>query len=286
MFGRPNSDTLELVLGENTFEFSSPEDLGFALAGRAGVPGSRVGSLVEMGDDALRREAEAIRQVEQVFNDALDGSLREVTSISPFLKEIDINLISQDHDWRAIISALNGLDRSFEPYKKVALVKYVQYLAARRQAVTAIYASRKHAKMDVNMGGSDSKLRETAIFSVTELDGEDAAQFSRVPKGETVDVDLSVEGSVAVILAKHRCRLESPGKPVFVDDNEQITTLRRGKNIIGRDASCDVLINSAYRDISRKHLIVEVLDGNNVRLTDISSHGTSMSPHLLDSTSI
>ena len=285
MFGRSNAVPLRLALGESVFEFASPEDLGFALSGRAGVPGSRVSSLVEMGDESLRREAEAIRQVEQLFNDALDGSLRDVTSMSPFLKEIDINLISQDHDWRAIITALNALDGSFEDFKKVALVKYVQYLAARRQAVTAIYASRKHAKMDVNLS-SDSELRETAIFSVTELAGEEARRFSRVPKGETVDIDLRAEGIVTVLVAKHHCRLETSGKPVFVDDSEKVTVLRPGKNIVGRDASCDVLINSAYRDVSRKHLIVEVADGNTVRLTDISSHGTSLSPHLLDNTSI
>lgn len=285
MFGRSSSETLTLVLGDHRYEFATPEDLGFALAGRAGVPGSRVGSLVEMGDEALRREAEAIRQVEKLFNNALDGSLQEVTRISPFLKEIDTNLISQDHDWRAIISALNGLSEPFEPFKKIALVKYTQYLAARRQAVTAIYASRKHAKMDSNLG-SDSQLRETAIFDLSEFPGEEGAEFSRVPKGETVEVDLSMEGSVHVLLAKHRCRVESPGKPVFVDDNEQVTKLRRGKNIIGRDATCDVLINVAYRDVSRKHLIIEVADENNVRLTDISSHGTSLSSHLLENTSI
>ena len=77
MFGRSNTDVLTLELGENRYEFASPEDLGFALAGRAGVPGSRVGSLLEMGDEALRREAEAIRQVEKLFNNALDGLLRE-----------------------------------------------------------------------------------------------------------------------------------------------------------------------------------------------------------------
>ena len=72
----------------------------------------------------------------------------------------------------------------------------------------------------------------------------------------------------------------------FSDDDDVSTTLRRGKNIVGRDASCDVLMNSAYREVSRKHLIIEVAEPNLVRLTDISSHGTFLSPRLLENTSI
>jgi len=285
MFGRSQSNGLKLILRENAYTFSSPEDFAFALSGRAGVPGSRVGSLVEMSDEALRREAEAIRQVEQTFNAALDGSLHDVTSISAFLKEIDLALISHDHDWRTIISALNAMEEPHESYKQVALVKYVQYLAARRQTVTAIYATRRHAKSDGN-GGTESKLRETSIFDVAELADEHEGLFRRIPKGETVEIGLTMDSSVAVVLAKHVCHLDNDGKPFFVDDAERVTRLRRGKNIVGRDASCDVLINSAYRDVSRKHLILEVTDDTTLRLTDISSHGTSVDPRLLDSTSI
>jgi len=285
MFGRAQTRGRRRRLGESSYEFPTAEDFAFALTGRASVPGSRVSALVEMGDEALRREAEAIRQVEQMFNNALDGSLRDVTSISPFLKEIDINLISQDHDWRTIISALNAIEDPHEPYAKVALVKYVQYLAARRQAVTAIFATRRNARPEGAAGGN-GKLRDTALFEVAELSSEEAARFRRIPKGETVEIDLGAEDAVALLLAKHCCRLGNDGKPVFVDDADRSTPLRRGKNIVGRDASCDVIINASYRDISRKHLIVEVAGDNLVRLTDISSHGTFIHPRLLDNTSI
>jgi len=285
LFGLASSKALKLRLGDATYEFASAEDFAFALAGRAGVPGTRVGALVEMNAESLRREAEAIRQVEQVFNDALDGSLRDVTRIGPFLKEMDLSLISQDHDWRAIIGALNAIDEPLEDYKKVALVKYVQYLAARRQAVTAIYAVKRGARPDA-AADIDGKLRETAIFDVTELANLEPNLFMRMPKGETVEIDLASEGAVIVMLAKHRCRIESNGKVSFVDDSGRITPLRRGKNIVGRDTSCDAQVNVAYREVSRKHLIIEVVDAQIIRLTDISSHGTSLSPKLLENTSI
>ena len=208
MFGRSSSRALKIRIGDAGFEFLSPEDFAFALAGRAGVPGTRVTALVEMSDDALRHEAEAIRKVEQMFNSALDGLLRDVTSISPFLKEIDLNLISQDHDWRRIITALNATEESHEAYKKVALVKYVQYLAARRQAVTAVYSTRRGTDPASVDSERDSKLRETAIFDVTQLADGSGEDFARMPKGETVEIDLSDDESVPVLLAKHRCRIE------------------------------------------------------------------------------
>lgn len=284
-FGSHNARGLKLTLGDASYEFASPEDFAFALSGRAGVPGTRVGALVDMNGETLRREAEAIRQVEQVFNDALDGSLRDVTRIGPFLRDMDLSLISQDHGWRTIIGALNSIDEVHEAYKKVALVKYVQYLAARRQAVTAIYALKRGARPDAGPD-AESKLRETAIFDVTELADHDAHQFARMPKGETVEIDLEAEGSITLMLAKHRCQLESNGKISFIDDSGRVTPLRRGKNIVGRDTSCDVQVNVAYREVSRKHLIIEVVDAHAVRLTDISSHGTSLSPKLLENTSI
>jgi hypothetical protein len=63
MFKRPNSHSLRLQIGDSSYEFAEPEDLAFALAGRAGVPGTRISALVEMNDLSLRREAEAIRHL-------------------------------------------------------------------------------------------------------------------------------------------------------------------------------------------------------------------------------
>ena len=110
--------------------------------------------MLELDDDALLREAEAIRAVEQRFADALSGSLENVTSISPFLKEMDLSLISQDHDWRAIITALNQLPGQHEECKKVALVKYMQYLNARQEVVKTLYSSRMLAKAQSESDGT------------------------------------------------------------------------------------------------------------------------------------
>ena len=48
----------------------------------------------------------------------------------------------------------------------------------------------------------------------------------------------------------------------------------QGKNIIGRDAVCNVVVGRALRDVSRMHLIIEPQDDGSIRFTDLSSHGT------------
>ena len=287
MFNQTNTRSLTLQIADASYEFASPEDFAFALAGRAGLPGTRIVSLIEMNTVSLRREGKAIRRVEQTFDDALNGLLQDVTRIGPFLKGIDLSLISHDHDWRAIIIALNSMSEPQEGFKKVALVKYVQYLAARRQAITAIYSDRRDASQSDSEVYDDGKMRETAIFNVSELANLDAEIFVRLPKGETVEVDLEGEDKVSMLLAKHRCRLTmTAGKLVFIDDAEQATPLRPGRLIVGRDASCDVRINSTYNEISRKHLILEVGSTSKVCVIDISSHGTSLHPRFLENTRI
>lgn len=289
MFSTDSSQPLVLEINGNRYEFASPNDFAFALSGRAGVPGTKITSLVKLSTVALRREAEAIRHIEQMFNDALDGSMTDVTSIGPFLREIDLNSISQDHDWRALMMSLNQTDRAFEEFKKIALVKYVQYLAARREAIAAIYTDRQTSK-SIDTGTEaddpDGRVRETAIFNVGELDHRDPGEFSRMPKGETLEVALPEVEELNLLVAKHPCRLRHGDKPIFVDDAGQETRLHRGRNIIGRDANSDVVIDPHYRDVSRKHLIIEVENGGIAKLTDISSHGTSVPPDFLDNTSI
>ena len=293
LFNKSASEALTLTVLDEEYTFNSPRELEFALAGRACLPSSKLASMVELSEDALLREVEAIRAVEQLFADALSGSLENVTSISPFLKEMDLSLISQDHEWRAIVTALNQLSRPFEEYKKVALVKYMQYLNARQEIVKTIYSIRRamqsKAERPADGNGAGAKLKETVIFDISAL-GEPpskaALEYSRLPKGETVEILFEPNQIVDLLIAKHRCSIALRERLVFVDDQGRDSILRAGKSIVGRDATSDIVVNPSFRDVSRKHLIVETDGQSTVRLTDISSHGTSVPPEYLETTSI
>jgi len=289
----PETDELTITLGEKSYTFSTPSEFEFALAGRTCVPVSKIASLVDVPDTDLLNEAAAIKQAERRFSEALSGVLANIEDINQFMKEIDLSLISQDNEWRAIISALMAVPASFEQYKKVALVKYMQYLVSRQEIIKVLHEHRQKQKEGAAPGGdgqseAESKLKETAIFDVTtfQTPAEDATEYGRLPKGETLEISVEPDETFTLLVAKHKCQILRRDRLLFVDDRGQETTLRTGKNIIGRDAGADVVMDANLRDVSRKHLIVESDGTSVVLLTDISSHGSWVHPKYLDNTGI
>ncbi len=295
MFRRMPIDVLDISIDGERYVFQSPRDFEFALSGRTCVPAPKIAALSRLGDDELLREAEAIRAVEQRFAEALSGALEDITSVGPLLRTMEPSIISHDNSWRSIISALNGADRIPETYKKIALVKYMQYLTSRQEVVKNLYANRHRQESGESRPGHGpavyrptARFRETMLFDLNEnadLERHETS-FSRLPKGETVDVDLEESRAIDLLLARHQCRILLRDRLLFVDESGRDSELRVGRNVIGRDASSDVIIDSGLRDVSRKHLIVESDGVGQIRLTDISSHGTSLPPRYLDHTSI
>lgn len=288
-------DVLEISIDGERYDFQSPRDFEFALRGRICVPAPKIAALSRLSDNELLREAEAIRAVEQRFAEALSGALEDITTVGPLLKNMEPSIISQDNSWRSIISALNGLDRIPESYKKIALVKYMQYLTSRQEVVKTLYANRRPREAAQDRPAiaeavyrPTARFRETMLFNlngVADLERQEIS-FSRLPKGETVEVNLEEDRAIDLLLAKHQCRILLRDRLLFVDQNGHNSELRTGRNIVGRDATSDVIMDADLRDVSRKHLIVESDGMQQIKLTDISSHGTSLPPRFLDHTSI
>lgn len=294
MFRKPPADVLQICIDGENLIFHSPRDFEFALSGRASLPVSKIAALARLGDEELLREAEAIRAVEQRFAEALSGTLEDITSVGPLLRTMEPSIISQDNSWRSIIGALNDSEHVPETYKKIALVKYMQYLASRQEVVKSLYANRQPRGLGERFVNGNAVHKPTARFRETmllnlagspELELHDAS-FSRLPKGETVEVDLDENCAIDLLLARHQCRILMRDRLLFVDQNGHDSELRVGRNVVGRDASSDIIMDANLRDVSRKHLIVESDGVRQIKLTDISSHGTSLPPRYLDHTSI
>ena len=295
MFRRIPTDVLSICIEGDDYVFQSPQDFEFALNGRTCLPAPKIAALSRLDDNELLREAEAIRAVEQRFAQALSGTLEDITSVGPFLKTMEPTIISQDNNWRSIIMALNDVDRVPETYKKIALVKYMQYLTSRQEVVKSLYANRqpRSSAEDRPVNGSavyrpTARFRDTMLINLNDISDMERHEisFSRLPKGETVEIELQRDHAVDLLLAKHQCRILLQDRLLFVDQEGHDSELRVGRNIVGRDATSDVIMDADLRDISRKHLIVESDGVGQVKLTDISSHGTSLPPRFLDHTSI
>ena len=99
-----------------------------------------------------------------------------------------------------------------------------------------------------------------------------------------MDIPLSPGQEIGVMLSKQRFRLVCGKQCYLVDDNGADYLLREGRNCVGRDEKSEVVVNASYRDVSRKHLIIELSGRNLARLTDLSSHGTFVPSSYLDQT--
>lgn len=277
MFAQLFKKRLQLALGQRKLSFPTLVDFEFNLSSRTELPASKVAQLVKLPADALMREATKIREVEKRFVNVLAGSLEVPDSIGRRMQELGHKVFSQDHEWRAIIAALNMKDPSFAEFKKLALVKYLQYLGSRQDVLQSIYASKvAHGAREESDGAAHEMHKETVIFELSETGDHrvDTSQFERLPKGETVAVRFPDGRELEIMLSKNRFKLVPGISFSFIDERGSDHALDAGKNRVGRDSESEIVIASSFRDVSRCHLIIEPFSPDTALFTDLSSHGT------------
>ena len=286
LFAKP----VELTLGEQTYSFLSIADFEFCMSGRTSVPSSKITDLVKCTTKQLQTEAHTIKDIEKRFVAILSRSIEDSSSISRSLKELDTSIFSQDHGWRNIIGALNEGGDEFNPFRRVALVKYMQYLSSRQDIIKYLYSEKKKPtgglQDDSGEKQGGDQFKDTLIFENTLFnpngDGSKSGEFERMPKGESVITTLKHNERIIVMLSKHKCEIEANGQVFFIDQAGRKHVLDKGRNVIGRDAAGTVIIDSGLRDVSRMHLVIENLGDNSLQLTDLSSHGTYIPSALLE----
>jgi len=290
MLNKLFSKPLELQVGEHSLKFNSVGDFEFAVAGRISVPSKKITDMVKFSPEQLQKEARTIKEIEKKFVDILSKSIEDTNSINRAIRELDPLIFSQDHSWRDIISALNVGDEDFNPFRRVALVKYMQYLSSRQEIIKYLYSEKKKMLNEPivdpgreNDDGAKEEFREVLVLENTifepissnvKSNGDNVGEFERIPKGEAVTVTLSPGTEMPVMLSKHKCSLNANDGIQFVDQNGKSYTLKRGRSIIGRDTVSTIILDPSLRDISRLHLVVENVDDSSIQITDLSSHGS------------
>ncbi len=285
------SKPVELTVGDQTLRFCSIPDFEFSLTGRTSVPSKKITEMVKLPAKKLKSEAVTIKDIEKKFVNILSRSIENPNSINQALRELDPSIFSQDHNWRSIIGALNEGGDDLNPFRRIALVKYMQYLSSRQEIIKYLYSekqsqingSAKHSD-DSDESGVD-KLSGTLILENTLFEpfkeGK-ADEFERMPKGEVISIKLPVGREIDIRLSKHKCILSNKNGVEFIDQAGNRHSLGKGRNIVGRDTSSTVKIDSTLRDVSRMHLVIENLGDNYLQLTDMSSHGTFVHPSVLE----
>lgn len=303
LFRKRNRRPLVLDLPGKTLVFSSPAEFEFGLASRIEFPVRKAARLVERDADDLEAMAIKLRAVEKRFAAVFARCLEQPHRIGELLSEIEGGLLSRDHDWRDIVQALCQHGTEYDDFKNIALVKYMQYLASRQAVLRSIYLEKVQGglqlqTLDPEEQAKDAPMlasllpishKETALFDLDHGGGggggggggedEGTQTLKPVPRGETICIRFVDGREIDMKLASHRYKL-FPGKHFcLVDEASGVThLLRAGRNVIGRASSNEVVIDPAYLAVSRKHVIVEPISENAALLTDISSHGTFITP--------
>ena len=271
---------LTLSIENMTVTFTSIDDMKFALDAKTQLPVEKYDELRAFPMDALEKQAVDIRNVEGRLLQMLDASFTEPLSIDYQLREVDDRIFSEDHAWREFMEALNKEGSEYSDYKRVALVKYLQYLVSRQELIKRVYWSKyREAQGEPPAVAEDlsSAVRETAIFDANELVGifeNGGDQYRRLPRGEPRDVRLLPGEEMPMRLSVNSFKLVRADRAYLVDEKGTKYPLLPRRSRIGRSIDNDVALDSAYRAISRKHLMIEFPSKDRVVITDLSSHGT------------
>ena len=143
MFDKLLSKPLSIEIKGQSLSFNSVAEFEFAMSGRTEVPTSKMSDLVESSRSDLKREAKSIKAVERQFVDILSRSIETSGGIGKYLRKIDPHVFSQDHSWRDIMISLREKDEDYDELRKIAIVKYMQYLTARQELIKHTYSVKK-----------------------------------------------------------------------------------------------------------------------------------------------
>ena len=132
-----------------------------------------------------------IKDIEKRFVSILSKSIEEPGSINRALREMDAQIFSQDHNWRLIIGALHNGDEELNEFRRVAVVKYMQYLSSRQEIIKYLYSEKKRNMSNQPPSSNDteagSEFKDTLILENTvfePISGEyQSGEMEKMPKG-------------------------------------------------------------------------------------------------------
>jgi hypothetical protein len=208
--------------------------------------------------------------------------MEEPGSMDDFLQELDLKIISRDHDWRAIFATLRGQhgDDS-DQYKRAVLIKYLQYLSFRKRLLDFIHSRKAGLEETDELSAELTRMPPPAgeegnssVVRIGLARAVYAEGFDRMPLGESVEVSLADGDVLEFLLARHRFELVGGNHPYVVDRNGVTCFVKPGRNMVGRHPESDLTVDANFGDVSRAHMVLEWDGGVSFRLMDLSSRGT------------
>ena len=276
LFARP----LCLTVNNTELKFMRQADLAFALAGRTAVPAERVNELMDRGRDQVEAELENLLSIETRLGNILADQVAHIGSCADGVAGVGVKAFSNDHDWRSIIASLLVTKDGRERYLPMALSAYQKYVLARQVMCKVILGLGTARQTQAKPAPAAFNAAQTAIFDADDYIDQQATEdpMRRLPPGEAVRLMLPDGAVIPIKLARHQFVLTHGRQWTLTADNGQRFALSDGFNSVGRSQDNDVSLGASFRNVSRKHLLVQTLGNDAVELTDVSSFGTYIPP--------
>ncbi|MFT5450184.1 MAG: hypothetical protein ACI9DC_005389 [Gammaproteobacteria bacterium] len=280
----PASITLPGV--ENPIE--SLAALEKVLKRRTTVPTQRYARFLELDDETLASAGGTTRYAAEHLERLLQDLRGRTTRVDAVLSGMDTNFFTLDHQWRGIFKALIDAGSTATQYQLVAIANYRRFLLHCLDTLNQISTDRLQSAL---CGESDSNGEERTQLAATSRTGYDSSRKSeevlirdlvRLPRGTTLPLRQGREGPFEIWLGKRRFRIESWAGVSLVDEQGHGAGLRDGRNVVGRALYNDVIVDAHFRDVSRRHLILDLDDGSPCAITDLSTAGTYVSRALVN----
>lgn len=235
--------------------------LDFALVGRDSTPASLFAQLenldAEQTSRLRQRWAGDLARIEGVV--ACGDSEIGTTACA-----IPAQFFSSEHHWAVLMDRLRGMPGIAPAHWRRALQQYAAFLRACINLSTRLEQHRGQR--------NPAEFATTALFHQSELATRIPAE--RLGPGEAREFCVKDGQSLKLRLGSHDFTLLLRPLPALQDEYGRCLPLPRAKCQVGRHSDCDLCLGDDYRSVSRRHVLIELLAGDRVRLTDTSSYGT------------
>lgn len=265
------------ALGEQVANLA---ELEAALKPRLEVTSERYARFLALDDETLAAAALTTQRAVDFLQRALLSLRDDDTQVERVMSEVPRTFFTEDHAWRLLFDELRQMDSRYGDFKLLALARYRGYLVGCLNALNRVSDERLHSAIGGHLRSASEHTTEYLMPRARSYDSTRSSSdgilrdLVRLPAGVTVSMQSDLDGAIDIWLGKRRFRLETWAGLQLVDERGRLAPLVEGRNVIGRGLSNNVVVHAGFRDVSRRHLIVDVRGGMPVALTDLSTLGT------------
>lgn len=273
---------LELQLGSETLRFETESEFKAFLKSKANVASGTLAELKEMSAERLERHVQRNEKICKFTLGLLLQVVEHSASVEMVWRELDISELPDEQQWPAILFAVSSNNDLPEALQRETIERFVEFLRARKALLirlielseaTQIVRHQETAEFDAAVDNTPP-VDDEAPSDLTGAAMTRGRNYRRMPNGEDIALDLENDERVNLYLSRWKVSLCMRSGALFVEEDGNALPLHLGENAVGRSAACEVPVTNAPMDVSRKHLVINWIEGGKVLVRDVSTKGT------------